>query len=106
MFHLTLLLEELNNLYLLNLCTYVVCRRFMEKEVFDESPTDLVFISTATCQILPGITSRTCGGFTDLTQPGWRINSDTVSAGHDSSGNRHGGQCDHEYRCGHPAAVQ
>jgi hypothetical protein len=47
---LVLLLEELNNLYPLNLCTDVVCDRFLEEDVFDDSAldrTDLVLIGAS-----------------------------------------------------------
>ncbi len=47
---LVLLLEELNNLYPLNLCTDVICDRFLEEDVFDDSAmdrTDLVLIDAS-----------------------------------------------------------
>jgi hypothetical protein len=37
---LALLPEELNDLYPLNLCTDIICDRFMEGDVFDENKTD------------------------------------------------------------------
>ncbi len=44
---LNLLIEELNNLYPVSLCMDVVCDRFMDKDVFDDSAmdhTDLVLV--------------------------------------------------------------
>jgi hypothetical protein len=44
---LNLLIEELNNFYPVSLCMDIVCDRFMEEDVFDDSTldrTDLVLI--------------------------------------------------------------
>jgi hypothetical protein len=76
------LLDELNNLYPVNLCTDVICDRFMEEDVFDDSTqdrTDLVLIGashlarTARC-----LNPETWNVF-DLTQPGLRINSASIN---------------------------
>ncbi len=76
---LVLLLEELNNLYPLNLCTDVICDRFMEDEVFTEGTTDrtdLVLIGASHLARLRNHFSAETWNIVDLTIPGWRINND------------------------------
>jgi hypothetical protein len=78
---LVLLLEELNNLYPLNLCTDVICDRFMEDEVFTEGNmdrTDLVLIGASHLARLKNHLSTENWSIVDLTVPGWRIDVDTV----------------------------
>jgi hypothetical protein len=78
---LVLLLKELNNLYPLNLCTDVICDRFMEDEVFTEVPMDrtaLVLIGASHLARLKNHLSTVNRNIVDLTVPGWHINADTV----------------------------
>jgi hypothetical protein len=78
---LVFLLEELNNLYPLNLGTDVICDRFMEDEVFTEGVmdrTDLVLIGASHLSRLKNHFSPERWNIVDLTVPGWRINSDSV----------------------------
>jgi hypothetical protein len=79
---LVLLLEELNNLYPLNLCTDVICDRFLEEDVFDDSAmdrTDLVLIGASHLGRVARNIHPDKWRLSDLTQPGWRINSSNVS---------------------------
>jgi hypothetical protein len=78
---LVLLLEELNSLYPLNLCTDVICDRFMEDEVFTECAmdrTDLVLIGASHLSRLKNHFSPEKWNIVDLTVPGWRINAKSV----------------------------
>ncbi len=80
---LTLLLEELNALYPVNLDTDVVCDRFMEDEVFDERSmdrTDLVLIGASHLANISKHFDLEKWKVTDLTRPGLRINKDNVEA--------------------------
>jgi hypothetical protein len=78
---LTSLIEELNNLFPMNLATDFICDRFMDSEVFDETMMD------RTALILIGASQlRNTGRFfrqedwrvIDLTTPGWRISENSV----------------------------
>ncbi len=80
---LTSLIEELNNLFPVNLATDFICDRFMDTEVFDETMMD------RTALILIGASHlRNTGRFfkqedwrvIDLTTPGWRISENSVKA--------------------------
>jgi hypothetical protein len=78
---LNLLIEELNNLYPVNLCMDIVCDRFLEKEVFDDSAmdrTDLVLIGGSHLGNVAKNINQEHWKITDLTRPGLRINSATV----------------------------
>ncbi len=78
---LVLLLEELNSLYPLNLCTDVFCDRFMEEEVFSENTMDgpdLVLIGASHLPHIKKHISQDKWNVLDLTRPGWRINMDSV----------------------------
>jgi hypothetical protein len=75
---LDLLLEELNSLYPLNLCTDVFCDRFMEEEVFSENTMDLVLIGASHLPHIKKHISQDKWNILDLTRPGWRINMDSV----------------------------
>jgi hypothetical protein len=80
---LTLLLEELNSLYPVNLDTDVVCDRFMEDEVFDDSSmdrTDLVLIGASHLANISKHFDLEKWKVCDLTRPGMRVNKDTVEA--------------------------
>jgi hypothetical protein len=79
---LDLMLEELNNLYPLNLCTEVICDRFLEEDVFDDSAMDrmdLVLISASHLARVAKNIHPDKWNISDLTQPGWRINSSAVA---------------------------
>jgi hypothetical protein len=78
---LVLLLEELNSLYPLNLCTDVICDRFLEDEVFTECAmdrTDLVLIGASHLSRLKNHFSPEKWNIVDLTVPGWRIKAEWV----------------------------
>jgi hypothetical protein len=78
---LNLLIEELNNLYSVNLCMDIVCDRFLEEEVFDDSAmdrTDLVLIGGSHLGNVAKNINQEHWKITDLTRPGLRINSATV----------------------------
>jgi hypothetical protein len=78
---LTLLLEELNSLYPVNLDTDVVCDRFIEEEVFDDRSmdrTDLVLIGASHLANISKHFDPEKWKITDLTKPGMRINKDAV----------------------------
>jgi hypothetical protein len=75
---LVLLLEELNSLYPLNLCTDVICDRFMEEDVFEDSTQDrmdLVLIGASHLARTARCLNPETWNIFDLTQPGLRINS-------------------------------
>jgi hypothetical protein len=78
---LNLLIEELNNLYPVSLCMDVVCDRFMEKDVFEDSAMDrmdLVLIGGSHLGNVAKNINPEHWKITDLTRPGFRINSGTV----------------------------
>jgi hypothetical protein len=75
--------EELNSLYPVNLDTDVVCDRFMEDEVFDDSSMDrtaLVLIGASHLANISKHLDSEKWKVIDLTRPGLRINKDTVEA--------------------------
>jgi hypothetical protein len=80
---LVLLLEELNNLFPVNLCTDIVCDRYLDSDndVFLDEPsdrTDLVLIGAShLARIVRHLDTETWK-ITDLTKPGWRISTDSV----------------------------
>jgi lysophospholipase L1-like esterase len=79
---LVLLLEELNNLFPVNLCTDVICDRFMDEDVFNDSTkdrTDLVLIGVSHLAKTARCLNPEHWNIFDLTQPGLRINSASVS---------------------------
>ncbi len=66
----------------MNLCTDVVCDRFMEEEVFDDSVmdrTDLVLIDASHLANIARNINPELWKILDLTHPGWRINGNFVS---------------------------
>jgi hypothetical protein len=76
---LVLLLEKLSDLYPLNLCTDIVCDRFMEGDVFDENKTDrtdLILIGASNLANIARHVNHDLWNITDLTRPGWRVTSD------------------------------
>jgi hypothetical protein len=78
---LNLLVEELNNLYPVNLCMDIVCDRFMEEDVFDDSAmdrTDLVLIGGSHLGNVAKNINQEHWKIVDLTRPGLRINGGTV----------------------------
>jgi hypothetical protein len=79
---LNLLIEELNNLYPVNLCMDIVCDRFLEEDVFDDSAMDrmdLVLIGGSHLGNVAKNINQEHWKITDLTRPGLRINSASVS---------------------------
>ncbi len=79
---LVLLLEELNNLYPMNLCTDVICDRSTDEDVFDDGTkdrTDLVLIGASHLAKTARCLNPDHWNIFDLTQPGLRINSASVS---------------------------
>jgi hypothetical protein len=78
---LNLLIEELNNLYPVNLCMDIVCDRFLDEEVFDDSAldrTDLVLIGGSHLGNVAKSINQEQWKIVDLTRPGFRINGGTV----------------------------
>jgi hypothetical protein len=79
----SLMLDELNNLYPVNLCTDVICDRFMEDDVFSNDTvdrTDLVLIGASHLSNVVKHVRQDAWRVVDLTTPGFRINSDSVAA--------------------------
>jgi hypothetical protein len=79
---LTLLLDELNDLFPVNLCTDVICDRFTEEDVFEDSTkdrTDLVLIGASHLARTARCLNPETWNIHDLTQPGLRINSASVN---------------------------
>jgi hypothetical protein len=77
-----LLIEELNDLYPLNLATDVICDRFMDDNVFDENMTDrtdLILIGASHLGNIARHINQDHWNVIDLTRPGWRVTSDNVS---------------------------
>jgi hypothetical protein len=73
---LVLLLEELNNLYPLKLGTDIICNRFSEEKVFDESTMnrrDLVLNDASRLSNIVRHVNQELWRVTDQTRPGWRI---------------------------------
>ncbi len=82
-YFLVLLLEELNSLHPLNLCTNNVFDRFMEEDVFDEGTmdhTDLALIGASHLANIMRHINQEAWKITDLTRPGWRINAESIEA--------------------------
>jgi hypothetical protein len=78
---LNLLIEELNNLYPVNLSMDIVCDRFLDEDVFDDialDRTDLVLIGGSHLSNVAKSINQEHWKITDLTRPGLRINSATV----------------------------
>ncbi len=78
---LVLMLDELNNLYPVNLCTDVICDRFTDEEVFDadtKDRTDLVLIGASHLAKTARCLNSELWNIFDLTQPGLRINGPSV----------------------------
>jgi hypothetical protein len=78
---LNLLIEELNNLYPVSLCMDIVCDRFMEEDVFDDSAmdrTDLVLIGGSHLGNVAKNINPEHWKIVDLTRPGFPINGRTV----------------------------
>jgi lysophospholipase L1-like esterase len=79
---LVLMLDELNNLYPVNLCTDVICDRFTDEEVFDNDTkdrTDLVLIGASHLAKTVRCLNSDLWNVIDLTLPGLRINSQSVN---------------------------
>jgi hypothetical protein len=80
---LVLLLDELNDLYPLNLCTDIICDRLREGDVFDENKMDcpdLILIGASHLANISRHVDHDLWNVIDLTQPGWRVTSDNVAA--------------------------
>ncbi len=79
---LILLIEELNNLYPVSLCMDIVCDRFMEGDVFDDSTMDrmdLVLIGGSHLGNVAKNINPDVWKISDLTRPGFRINASTIT---------------------------
>jgi hypothetical protein len=79
----TLLIDELNNLYPVNLCTDIVSDRFMEDDVFagdSMDRTDLVLIGASHLSNVVKHVRHEAWRVTDLTTPGFRICDESVAA--------------------------
>jgi hypothetical protein len=77
----SLLIDELNNLYPVNLCPDVICDRFMD-EVFTSDTvdrTDLVLIGASHLSNVVKHVRQEAWRVVDLTTPGFRINSESVA---------------------------
>jgi hypothetical protein len=78
---LAVLIEELNDLYPVNLDTDIICDRFMDGNVFEEANmdrTDLVLLGASHLSKIRKHLNKELWNITDLTKPGWRITADTV----------------------------
>ncbi len=78
---LNVLNEELNNLYPVSLCMDIVCDRFMEEDVFNDSAmdhTDLVLIGGSHLGNVAKNINPEHWKIGDLTRPGLRINGGTM----------------------------
>jgi hypothetical protein len=78
---LALLIEELNDLYPVNLDTDFSCDRFTENSVFDDENmdrTDLVLIGASHLSRIRKHLNGDKWNVIDLTKPGWRVNADNV----------------------------
>ncbi len=79
---LVLLIEELNDLYPLNLAADIICDRFMDGEVFEENMTDrtaLILIGASHLGNIARHINHERWNIIDLTRPGWRVTSENVS---------------------------
>jgi hypothetical protein len=81
---LVLLIEELNNLFPVNLCTDIVCDRYLDSEndVFLDEPTDrtdLVLIGASHLARIARHLDTEAWKITDLTKPGWRLSAESVA---------------------------
>jgi hypothetical protein len=78
---LAVLIEELNDLYPVNLDTDFICDRFTESNVFEEENmdrTDLVLLGASHLSKIRKHLNEDQWNVLDLTKPGWRISADTV----------------------------
>ncbi len=78
----SLMIDELNNLYPVNLCTDIICDRFMEDEVFTSDTmdrTDLVLIGASHLSNVVKHVRQEAWRVVDLTTPGFRINGESVA---------------------------
>ncbi len=78
---LTSLIEELNNLFPVNLATDFICDRFMDSEVFDETMMDrtaLILIGASHLRNTGRLFRQEDWRVIDLTTPGWRISENSV----------------------------
>jgi hypothetical protein len=76
------MLDQLNSLYPLNLCTDIICDRFMEDEVFTRDTmdrTDLVLIGASHLSNVVKHVRHDAWRIVDLTTPGFRINEESVA---------------------------
>jgi hypothetical protein len=79
----SLMIDELNNLYPVNLCPDIICDRFMEDEVFSGDTvdrTDLVLIGASHLSNVIKHVRQEAWRVVDLTTPGFRINGESVAA--------------------------
>jgi hypothetical protein len=77
------LIDELNNLYPVNLCTDIISDRFMEDDVFSGDSmdrTDLVLIGASHLSNVVKHVRHEAWRVTDLTIPGFRICEESVAA--------------------------
>jgi hypothetical protein len=78
---LSVLVEELNGLYPVNLDTDFICDRFTESSVFEDTNldrTDLALLGASHLSKIRKHLSEKQWNIFDHTKPGWRINADTV----------------------------
>jgi hypothetical protein len=78
---LTSLIEELNNLFPVNLATDFICDRFMDSDVFDETMMDrtaLILIGASHLRNIGRFFKQEDWRVIDLTTPGWRISENSV----------------------------
>ncbi len=78
---LAVLIEELNDLYPVNLDTDIICDRFMDSNVFEKANmdrTDLVLLGASHLSKIRKHLNEELWNIIDLTKPGWRINAETV----------------------------
>jgi hypothetical protein len=79
----SLLIEELNSLYPVNLDIDIICDRFTGDNVFDDKATDrkdLVLIGASHLANIGKHLNPELWKITDLTTPGWRINDNSVAS--------------------------
>jgi hypothetical protein len=79
----TLLIEELNSLYPVNLDTDIVCDRFTGNNVFEDKAmdrTDLVLVGVSHLSNIGKHLNPDLWKVTDLTTPRWRISDDNVAS--------------------------
>ncbi len=78
---LAVLIEELNDLYPVNLDTDFICDRFTENNVFEEENmdrTDLVLLGASHLSKIRKHLNDDQWNVLDLTKPGWRVSADSV----------------------------